>query len=92
MTVSKPVSLTLDTFLKLPKTKPASEFIAGAIYQKPMPKSRHSRLQGKLIDAINDVAEAKKIAYAFPEFRCSFGDRSIVPDIAQYFGWLNMNA
>jgi Uma2 family endonuclease len=89
MTVVKSASLTLGEFLKLPETKPASEFIDGAIYQKPMPKTRHSRLQGKVIDAINDVAEAKKIAYAFPELRCTFGDRSIVPDIAVFY-WQNI--
>lgn len=89
MTISKPAFLTLDKFLELPETKPASEYIDGKIYQKPMPKSRHSRLQGKLIDAINDFVESKKIAYAFPELRCTFGNRSIVPDIAVFY-WENI--
>ncbi|MBO1347152.1 MAG: Uma2 family endonuclease [Hormoscilla sp. GUM202] len=74
--------LTLAAFLKLPETKPASEFIKGEIRQKPMPKGRHSRLQGKLCAVINQITEEPRIAYAFPELRCSFGDRSIVPDIA----------
>ncbi|MGK7887695.1 MAG: Uma2 family endonuclease [Leptolyngbyaceae cyanobacterium] len=78
--------LTLQEFLQCPETKPASEYIDGNIIQKPMPKGRHSRLQGKLGATINDVAETAKIAYAFPELRCSFGDRSIVPDIAT-FSW-----
>lgn len=73
----------------MPETKPASEYIDGAVIQKPMPKARHSRLQGKLIDAINEVAEAQQIVYAFPELRCTFGDRSIVPDIA-VFRWKNI--
>nr|WP_155706763.1 Uma2 family endonuclease [Gloeocapsopsis dulcis] len=73
-------------FLKLPETKPASEYINGEIGQKPMPKGRHSRLQSKLCAVINDITEEQKIAYAFPELRCSFGDRSIVPDIA-VFQW-----
>jgi Uma2 family endonuclease len=75
-------SLTLEEFLKLPETKPASEYINGEIIQKPMPKGRHSRLQGKLCAAVNQVAEDKKIAYAFPQIRCSFGEGSIVPDVA----------
>lgn len=29
--------LTLQEFLELPETKPASEYIDGAIYQKPTP-------------------------------------------------------
>ncbi len=82
-------ALTLEEFLKLPETKPASEYINGQIIQKPMPKGRHSRLQGKLCTAINQL-EDKKIAYAFPELRCTFGGRSIIPDIA-VFKWDNID-
>jgi len=73
---------TLEEFLKLPETKPASEYIEGEIIQKPMPKTKHSRLQGQFLRVINEVVEEPKIAYAFPELRCTFGGRSIVPDIA----------
>ncbi len=83
-TNSQPI--TLEEFLKLPETKPVSEYINGQIIQKPMPKGKHSRLQLRLCNSINDVAESQKIAYAFPELRCSFGVRSIVPDIA-VFNW-----
>lgn len=79
-------SLTLEEFLKLPATKPASEFIKGQIYQKPMPQGKHSRLQLKFCDAVNQVAETQHIALAFPELRCTFGGRSIVPD-ATVFLW-----
>lgn len=51
-----------------------------------MPKTRHSRLQGKLTSTINHVVEEGQIAYAFPLLRCTFGGRSIVPDIA-VFRW-----
>ena len=37
-------SLTLEEFLELPETKPASEYIDGAIRQKPMPQGKHSIL------------------------------------------------
>lgn len=83
---STTTQLTLEDFLKLPETKPASEYINGVIIQKPMPKGRHSRLQGKLCAAVNQVTEDQRIAYAFPELRCSFGGRSIVPDVA-VFQW-----
>jgi Uma2 family endonuclease len=79
-------TLTLDEFLKLPETKPASEYINGQIIQKPMPQGKHSQLQGKLLTAINEVSEAQQIALAFPELRCTFGGRSIVPDVAM-FAW-----
>ncbi|MGK7923951.1 MAG: Uma2 family endonuclease [Spirulina sp.] len=75
-------TLTLKEFLQQPETKPACEYIDGQILQKPMPKTRHSRLQNKIIAAINQVVEERQIAYAFPELRCTFGGRSIVPDIA----------
>ena len=89
MVQTKPKPLTLSEFLQLPETKPASEFINGNIIQKPMPKGRHSRLQAQLCATINQVTESAKIAYAFPELRCSFGDRSIVPDVA-IFSWKNI--
>ena len=81
MVQTKSKLLTLSEFLQIPETKPASEFINGNIIQKPMPKGRHSRLQAQLCATINQVTESAKIAYAFPELRCSFGDRSIVPDV-----------
>ena len=79
-------SRSLQEFLQQPETKPASEYIDGEILQKPKPKGRHSRLQGKLCAIINQVAEDAKVAYAFPELRCSFGQRSIVPDVS-VFRW-----
>ncbi|MEM6753787.1 MAG: Uma2 family endonuclease, partial [Cyanobacteria bacterium P01_C01_bin.38] len=89
MTATTTQTINLEEFLKLPETKPASEYINGKIIQKPMPKGRHSRLQGKLCTAINLKVEDKKIAYAFPELRCTFGGRSIIPDIA-VFKWDNI--
>jgi Uma2 family endonuclease len=74
--------IALEEFLKLPETRPASEYIEGEIFQKPMPKSKHSRLQLRICNAINAVTESQKIAYAFPELRCTFGGRSLVPDVA----------
>ena len=61
--------LTLKEFLDIPETKPAREYVNGEITQKPMPKGRHSRLQGKLCSVINNLAEDSKIAYAFPELK-----------------------
>lgn len=78
--------LTLAEFLAQPETEPASEFIDGQIYQKPMPQGKHSRLQLKLCDAINAGVEAQQIALAFPELRCTFGGRSLVPDVS-VFTW-----
>lgn len=72
---------SLEEFLKLPEEKPALEFFGHRIYQKPMPRRRHSILQFEISSAINQIAKPAKIAYAFPELRCTFAGRSIVPDI-----------
>ena len=79
-------SITLQEFLELPETKPASEYIDGKIIQKPMPKGKHSIIQGELIVALNGALKPKKIARAFPELRCTFGGRSTVPDVT-VFTW-----
>lgn len=76
--------LTLEEFLRLPETKPASEYIDGHVIQKPIPQGKHSLIQGELVPTINFVVKPKRLARAFPELRCTFGDRSIVPDIAVF--------
>lgn len=87
ITVTKPQSqLTLEYFLKLPETEPDSEFIKGEISQKPRPQGQHSLIRGKLCETINQIAESSKIAYAFPELRCTFEGASLVPDVT-VFRW-----
>ena len=81
-TSSQPI--TLKEFLALPETKPASEYIEGKIIQKPMPKGKHSTIQGELIIALNSALKPQKIARAFPELRCTFGDRYSVPDVTVF--------
>ena len=78
--------LSLEEFLTLPETKPASEYIDGQIYQKPMPQGKHSKLQIGFASQINQKGEAACLAYAFTELRCTFAERSMVPDIA-VFEW-----
>ncbi|OKH15120.1 Uma2 family endonuclease [[Limnothrix rosea] IAM M-220] len=80
---------SLSEFLALPETKPASEYINGNVYQKPMPQGKHSTLQGRLVTEINRIGQPEKLAYAFPELRCTFSERSLVPDIA-VFEWANI--
>ncbi|MEH1844249.1 MAG: Uma2 family endonuclease [Nostoc sp.] len=85
--VKSPIKpLSLEEFLKLPETKPSSEYINGQIIQKPMPQGKHSILQRELVSNINSVAKPQRVALAFPELRCTFGGRSIVPDVA-VFAW-----
>ena len=82
-------NLSLNDFLAIPETKPASEYINGIISQKPMPKGKHSRIQSRLAREIDLFAEEKKIALALTELRCTFAERSLVPDIA-VIRWENL--
>lgn len=81
-TPTKPV--TLEAFLALPETEPASDFINGQIIQKPMPQGKHSTLQLEFANVINAVVRPNKVARAFPELRCICGDNAVVPDIAVF--------
>ncbi|NET05366.1 MAG: Uma2 family endonuclease [Merismopedia sp. SIO2A8] len=82
-------SITLAEFLKLPEVEPANEYINGQVIQKPMPQGKHSAIQGEFVPVINSTVKTKRIARAFPELRCTFGDRSIVPDIAVFL-WVRI--
>lgn len=86
MTVTAIRPVTIEEFLQLPETEPASEFINGKIIQKPMPQGEHSQLQIDLCETINQIAKPQKIAKAFPELRCVFGGLAIIPDIT-VFRW-----
>jgi Uma2 family endonuclease len=45
--------LTIEEFLTLPETKPASEFVDGQIIQKPVPQGKHSTIQGNFGATVN---------------------------------------
>ncbi|MDB9312335.1 Uma2 family endonuclease [Spirulina sp. CS-785/01] len=80
MTTAPSPPLTLENFLKLPylEESPAWEYSHGVALQKPMPKTRHSLLQKRLLIALDNATEDYT---AFPELRCTFAGRSIVPDL-----------
>jgi Uma2 family endonuclease len=83
--VQTPVKqITLEEFLALPDTKPASEYIDGEIIQKPMPQGQHSVIQKKLLLAIDPVLSDAGIGQTFPELRCVFGGRAVVPDVVVF--------
>ena len=88
--VQAPVkAITLVEFLQLPETKPASEYIDGRVSQKPMPQGKHSVLQGEIVSNFSGALKQGKVAYAFPELRCTFGGRSIIPDVVVLL-WANI--
>ena len=76
--------LTLSEFLAMPETKPAREWVDGEVFQKPMPQGKHSAIQSELVPTINGKLRGQKIARAFSELRCTFDNRSIVPDVSVF--------
>jgi Uma2 family endonuclease len=88
-TIEKPKTISLEEFLDLPETKPASEYAQGIITQKVMPKGKHSRLQSRFSREVDLIAEDPQIALALTELRCTFAGRSIVADIA-VIRWQNL--
>ena len=71
---------SLEEFLQLAyiDESPAWEYINAKVVQKPMGGGKHSLLQKRLVVAID---AATNHCEAFPELRCSFGNRSVVPDV-----------
>ncbi|HAJ59381.1 MAG TPA: hypothetical protein DCP31_09005, partial [Cyanobacteria bacterium UBA8543] len=49
-------------------------------------QGKHSTIQGELVTTINAVVKPQRIARAFPELRCTFGERLTVPDVS-VFAW-----
>jgi Uma2 family endonuclease len=76
-----PQGLTLDEFLRLPEDKPYLEYIDGRIEAKVSPRSRHSVIQASLCESLNEFAKPARLGRVFPELRCTFAGRSIVPDL-----------
>lgn len=75
-----PESKTLEEFLKLPyiEESPAWEYINKEAIQKPMEGAKHSLLQKRLVAMIDGLGTNYE---AFPELRCTCGNRSVVPDV-----------
>ena len=88
-TIEDKQALPLEVFLALPETNPAREYYHGIVTQKPMAKGKHSILQFELASAINQQTKPQKLAYALPELRCTFGSRSLVPDVSVFL-WENI--
>lgn len=78
-------AITLDQFLALPETEPASEYACGEVIQKPMPDQAHGALQLYLGALILHFLSATPIGRVRTEWRCIFGppghERTFVPDV-----------
>src|SRR5439155_11785061 len=80
------MTLTLDAYLDLEETKPASEYACGKVLQKPMPDGPHAAIQLFLGVLLHPFLDETKLGRVFTELRCIFGppgeERAYVPDLA----------
>jgi Uma2 family endonuclease len=73
--------LTLKQFLRLPEAKPALEYIDGKVVRKVAPKRSHSVLATLLCTHMIGYSRPRKLGLVYIELRCTFGGRSLVPDL-----------
>ena len=76
-------TMTLEEFLRLPgiDEAPYLEYIDGRIEEKVSPQKKHGRLEKRLMTHIDAYAEPRLLGETFPELRCTFAGRSIIPDV-----------
>lgn len=76
--------LTLEQFLALEETEPASEFIRGEVIQKAMPTFLHGMIQRLLSAIFTRLFDVEGSGDGGSEVRCIFGppgeERAFVPD------------
>lgn len=76
--------LTLEEFLQLPEIEAAGDRPDGETIRKARPQGKHSVLLRELIFFLTSALQPQKIAQAFPELSCSFGDRDIITNVAVF--------
>jgi Uma2 family endonuclease len=76
-------TVSLEEFLRLPEIDdhPYLEYIDGRIEAKVSPQGKHSSIEGKLVAHLSTYAEPRGLGDAFPELRCTFAGRSMIPDV-----------
>lgn len=76
-------TLTLEEFLQRPEIEgsPVQEFIDGRIVYKAVPQPRPALVTIRMCRAFDAFAEPCGIGESFPELRCNYLGRSVVPDV-----------
>jgi Uma2 family endonuclease len=76
-------ALTLEEFLLLPEIDdhPYLEFVDGRIEAKVSPQKKHGVIQKRLMTHLDGFSQPRGLGETFPELRCTFAGRSIVPDV-----------
>jgi Uma2 family endonuclease len=76
-------TVTLEEFLRMPEIDehPYLEYIDGKVEAKVSPQKKHGLIEKRLMNHIDAHAEPRGLGQTFPELRCTFAGRSIIPDI-----------
>jgi Uma2 family endonuclease len=75
--------LTLQSFLEMPgiDDSPSLEFVDGKVARKAAPQKKHNALTAFFLTTLNQWAIPEGLGEAYPELRCTYAGRSIVPDV-----------
>ena len=76
--------MTLDEFLALPETEPASEFACGRIVPRPMPSLNHSLCSSAFVRVLGNRFVTTAEGVAVDNTRCADEDedRAYLPDVS----------
>ncbi len=75
--------ITLEEFLRMPEIdeRPYLEYIDGRIEAKLSPQKKHGLLEKHLMIHIDAYSKPRNLGETFPELRCTFAGRSMIPDV-----------
>ena len=75
--------ITLEEFLRMPEIDehPYLEYIDGGIEAKVSPQKKHGLLTKQLMMHMDAYSKPRQLGETFPELRCTFAGRSIIPDV-----------
>ena len=76
-------TISLEEFLRLPEIDehPYLEYINGRIEAKVSPQKKHGVIEKRLMTHVDAYSEPRQLGATFPELRCTFAGRSIIPDV-----------
>jgi Uma2 family endonuclease len=76
-------AISLEEFLRLPEIDehPYLEYIDGRIEAKMSPQKKHGVIQKELMNHVDAYSKPRQLGMTFPELRCTFAGRSIIPDV-----------
>lgn len=80
---ARSADLGLDGFLRHPRidVRPYLEYLGDRVERKVSPRARHSVITKELVACLDAFARGRGLGEAYPELRCTFAGRSIVPDV-----------